>query len=639
MKMNRRLAVFLSVLLLSLSVLTGCGGKKEEAAPAKAAPQATEKAVPETTAKAVDPNLGVYQLYNFMGFSLKDYAIMTETTEEEAKNSFVVELKEDGSATFKMDDDHETLKWKTAGDKLTLYAEGEDEELEGTVKDGVMILSMEGVDIYLLRDGATPPVIESENNGLAEMLNEYKEDDAAGSAAVAAETKPAAKETKPAETKPAAKETKPAETKPAAKETKPAETKPAAKETKPAADSKKSSGTPKYVLWEYSANGMTVNHDLLVTSGMGDTYIELRDDHTGTFLLFNTPVEVTWNDKEILMYGVSKYPYTIKGDTLTLDMQGVKYTMKRDDSAGSASAETEAPAKEAEAETEPEAAKEASGTAAKTGAAASAASGGDGIVSEEAVQKGYVWMHDINGSRTYDMTYEDLRDYFGVEGEFVKEEYSDHMKRNKRYYKWISEDNDTHFIYVNFDEKDAAKAPGVYTISGYNSSGFTSSEAKNKYLSVLQEEAREAEKAAAASTPMKEDSFVLKNYSSSDTLEISVEYPESGWARKEGTSDSKIYNTDNLKKTFGVGFIQFSFKNKVEDFDFYKDKFKNFKEIGTREIAGIEMTGRTYENIGYEWTEYIAQVGDNTALSVGIVDVDISEGTFGDRILDSVEIN
>ena len=62
------------------------------------------------------------------------------------------------------------------------------------------------------------------------------------------------------------------------------------------------------------------------------------------------------------------------------------------------------------------------------------APGGTGLVSEEAVQKGYVWMNEVNNN-IFDSTYEDLVDYFGVEGEFVKEEYSDHMKWNQRYYK------------------------------------------------------------------------------------------------------------------------------------------------------------------------------------------------------------
>ena len=124
---------------------------------------------------------------------------------------------------------------------------------------------------------------------------------------------------------------------------------------------------------------------------------------------------------------------------------------------------------------------------------------GTGLVSEEAVQKGYVWMNEVNNN-IFDSTYEDLVDYFGVEGEFVKEEYSDHMKWNQRYYKWVSKDNSSHYIYVNFAEKE----PGVYTINSFNTSGFSGTEAIEKYLDTVKAEAAEADKAATANTKMKD---------------------------------------------------------------------------------------------------------------------------------------
>ena len=49
------------------------------------------------------------------------------------------------------------------------------------------------------------------------------------------------------------------------------------------------------------------------------------------------------------------------------------------------------------------------------------APGGDGIVTEEQVQKGYVWMNEVNNN-IFDATYDDIVAYFGVEGQFVKEE-------------------------------------------------------------------------------------------------------------------------------------------------------------------------------------------------------------------------
>ena len=102
-------------------------------------------------------------------------------------------------------------------------------------------------------------------------------------------------------------------------------------------------------------------------------------------------------------------------------------------------------------------------------------------MTEEQVQKGYVWMNEVNKS-IFDTAYEEIVAYFGgVEGAFVEEEYSDHMKANYRYYEWISKDDDSHFICVNFKEE----SPGVYTVSGYNTSGFSSKEALEKYLDIV----------------------------------------------------------------------------------------------------------------------------------------------------------
>ena len=205
-----------------------------------------------------------------------------------------------------------------------------------------------------------------------------------------------------------------------------------------------------------------------------------------------------------------------------------------------------------------------------------AAPGGNGIVTEEQVQKGYVWMNEVNNN-IFDATYEDIVAYFGVEGQFVKEEYSDHMQSNYRYYKWISSEDSSHFIYVNFREK----TPGVYTVSAYNTSGFSGTEAIEKYLDIVKAEAAEANKAASSNAEMK-DFSALKN------------------------------------------------------FDSYKDKFENYKDIEDRVIGGITFKGRTYKYIGYEWIQYIAQLDDNRALSIGLRDMDCVPGTMPDIILNNM---
>ena len=257
------------------------------------------------------------------------------------------------------------------------------------------------------------------------------------------------------------------------------------------------------------------------------------------------------------------------------------------------------------------------------------ASGGDGIVTEEQVQKGYVWMNEVNNN-IFDATYDDIVAYFGVEGQFVKEEYSDHMKANYRYYKWISEDDDSHFIYVNFKENES----GVYTVSAYNTSGFSGTEAIEKYLDIVKAEAAEANKAASANAEMKDFSAEIAQFAKDDVkVKIMTKIPVSGWS----FDDSGRCLVENDDPTaFGAGAIQFEIRENVEKFDSYKDKFENYQDIEDRVIGGITFKGRTYKHIGYNWIQYVAQIDDGRALSIGLTKLECVPGTMPDIILNNM---
>ena len=256
-------------------------------------------------------------------------------------------------------------------------------------------------------------------------------------------------------------------------------------------------------------------------------------------------------------------------------------------------------------------------------------SDGDGIVTEEQVQKGYVWMNEVN-KNIFDATYDDIAAYFGVKGQFVKEEYSDHMKANYRYYKWISEDDDSHFIYVNFKENES----GVYTVSAYNTSGFSGTEAIEKYLDIVKAEAAEANKAASANAEMKDFSVEIAQFAKDDVkVKIMTKIPVSGWSFDDGKR-CLVENDDPT--AFGAGAIQFEVRGNVEDFDYYKDDFENYQDIEDRVIGGITFHGRTYRNIGYDWIQYIAQLDDGRALSIGLRNMDCVPGTMPDTILNNM---
>ena len=256
-------------------------------------------------------------------------------------------------------------------------------------------------------------------------------------------------------------------------------------------------------------------------------------------------------------------------------------------------------------------------------------SGGDGIVTEEQVQKGYVWMNEVN-KNIFDATYDDIAAYFGVKGRFVKEEYSDHMKANYRYYKWISEDDDSHFIYVNFMENES----GVYTVSAYNTSGFSGTEAIEKYLDIVKAEAAEANKAASANAEMKDFSVEIAQFAKDDVkVKIMTKIPVSGWSYDDGPR-CLVENDDPT--AFGAGAIRFEVRTNVEDFDYYKDDFENYQDIDDRVIGGITFKGRTYKHIGYNWIQYVAQIDDGRALSIGLTKLDCVPGTMPDIILNNM---
>ena len=118
-------------------------------------------------------------------------------------------------------------------------------------------------------------------------------------------------------------------------------------------------------------------------------------------------------------------------------------------------------------------------------------------------------------------------------------------------------------------------------------------------------------------------------------VKITTKIPKSGWSYDED-ADCLVENDDPT--AFGAGSIKFEVRTKVEDFDYYKDDFENYQEIADREISGITFQGRTYKYIGYDWIQYVAQIDDGRALSIGLRKLDCAPGTAPDVILSSMTI-
>ena len=85
---------------------------------------------------AADPNLG-------------DYAELTGTTAEEAADSFKVDLKNGGKATFTIDGEDTDVSWKLEGETFTLF--DDEQSMEGTLKDGEITLDVEGFEVVMAK--------------------------------------------------------------------------------------------------------------------------------------------------------------------------------------------------------------------------------------------------------------------------------------------------------------------------------------------------------------------------------------------------------------------------------------------------------------------------------------------------------
>ena len=263
-------------------------------------------------------------------------------------------------------------------------------------------------------------------------------------------------------------------------------------------------------------------------------------------------------------------------------------------------------------------------TSAKANTESTAAPGGDGIVSEEQLQKAYGWLHKVKRDLSH-TTYEELVEFIGAEGELDDEE------TGRRSYQWVSEDDPSHMLYVNFKENTS----GVYTVSGYNTSGFDRSDALSAYKEVYQEEIAAAEEAVANAATKDFSADIYPYGSDKNKVTVRAQIPEFGWGYDESTN--RLVDNENVSDiSYDAGIIQFQTKSDISGFDKFLNVYTNLQTIDDRMIGGVSFKGRTLE---YDWTErtqYIAALDAEHAVCITIIGLDLSEGSVASRILDSM---
>ena len=134
-----------------------------------------------------------------------------------------------------------------------------------------------------------------------------------------------------------------------------------------------------------------------------------------------------------------------------------------------------------------------------------------------------------------------------------------------------------------------------------------------------------------------EHKFTLKTFMGNVETTLKLTVPDNGWCTELYSGTLRVYNVPTLADAYSNSSrIQFETKDTVEGFDFYIADFVNLEVIESRIIGGIEMAGRTYENVGMEWIEYVGQLPNGVAISIKISRTDIGPGSEGSAILDSV---
>ena len=115
----------------------------------------TETGKENTAVSSVPEDIsGVYRLNTILGMDMATYAAITGKTLEEATNTWVMDMKKDGTAYMAVDGNIARVAWERNGDKITLIAmeNGVEERLEGTLSEDRILLNIEGTEVALKHD-------------------------------------------------------------------------------------------------------------------------------------------------------------------------------------------------------------------------------------------------------------------------------------------------------------------------------------------------------------------------------------------------------------------------------------------------------------------------------------------------------
>ena len=131
-------------------------------------------------------------------------------------------------------------------------------------------------------------------------------------------------------------------------------------------------------------------------------------------------------------------------------------------------------------------------------------------------------------------------------------------------------------------------------------------------------------------------SEVFRDFMETASTTLSFEMSEDAWTfNLYSPSNFYIYNVPTGEDTYSnTPQIILKAESNVERFD--SASYENVAATDNRTIGGVDMKGRTYTSSGMEWTEYIGVTKSGLAVSIRITRIDISSGSDGDALLNSI---
>lgn len=254
----------------------------------------------------------------------------------------------------------------------------------------------------------------------------------------------------------------------------------------------------------------------------------------------------------------------------------------------------------------------------ETAAPAEPSSSGNGLLPNDQLLRLIKWIDD---GYYRNKTYEEVAAFAGVEGLDQGHRDTSMTALGDHYFDWISDSDPTHYIHLCFRGRDES---GRFEACQWNTSGIVSADWKTADLTDWL--------SATACHDTEATTLEIQRFSN-PLVTVTAQMPVLNWYTRVANNTAYFYN--DRGESNNDPRIEVITYDDPAMFDFYLDKYENVQPAASRVIAGVEMQSRAYHSIGWDWTEYSAQLSPKVSIAVRVSRVDVGPGTEAGTLLDS----